>query len=131
MDAGTPHRMVDNILNSVTGGAQGLVSGVTGGLTGAGEMVQQGLDAPFKALGIGEHPLRALDRLLDGSIRAAEHSINQGVIGTVRKEGEAVQSALDHPSEQFGIPPKLGAGMSQGFGRSKLRGGMPRMPWDR
>ena len=80
MDTGTPHRMVDSVFNNVAGGAQGIVSGITGGLTGAGEMVQQGLDTPFKALGIGEHPLRALDRFLDGSVRAQLTRLRQRLV---------------------------------------------------
>lgn len=110
---GTPHRMVDGILDSVADGAKGLVAGATGALTSAGEGVQRGLDMPWQSIGGPEQPLRIVDRLLDGGLRAAVNAVNQGAIGTLQQSGEAVQSALDHPVEQFGIPPPLGAGMGR------------------
>lgn len=122
---GTPHRMVDGILDSVADGAKGLVSGATGALTGAGEGLQRGLDTPWQSVGGPEQPLRIVDRLLDGCVRAAVNAINQGAIGTLQLGGEAVQSALDHPVDQFGIPPSLGEGMGKGLGGFKLPNGLP------
>ena len=131
-EQGTPHRVVDQILGGLVGGAQGVVQGIGGGLTGAGEMVQRGLDQPWKQLNGPEQPLRALDRLLDGTVAAATNSLNQGLLGTLKAEGEAIQSALDHPSQQVGIPPGLGGNM--GLGRSPLSGmgrNFPRLPFGR
>ena len=127
---GTPHRMVDQLVNGLVGGAQGIVSGVGGGLTGAGEMVQRGLDTPWKALNGPEQPLRAVDRLLDGTVAAMTGAVNQGFLGSLKAEGAAIQSALDHPSQQIGVPPALGAGL----GRSPLSGmgrNFPRLPFGR
>lgn len=130
MDQGTPHRVVDQILGGLVGGAQGVVQGIGGGLSGAGEMVQRGLDQPWKQLNGPEQPLRAVDRLLDGTIQAMTISVNQGLLGSLKAEGEAIQSALDHASQQVGIPPALGAGL----GRSPLSGmgrNFPRLPFGR
>ena len=125
---GTPHQVVDNVLDGIVGGAQGIVSGVSGGLASAGGMIQSGLDAPWKAMNGPEQPLRAVDRLLDGSLQAMTHAINQGVLGALKQEGSAVQSALDHPSQQLGIPPGLGG---RG-GRMPIMGkGFPRLPFNR
>jgi len=127
-EQGTPHRVVDQVLDGLIGGAQGVVSGIGGGLSGAGEMVQRGLDQPWKAMNGPEQPLRAVDRLLDGTIQAATQAINQGILGSWKAEGEAIQSALDHPSQQVGIPPGLGANL----GRSPLNmGRFPRLPFGR
>ena len=110
---GTPHRMVDNILDSAANAGKSLVSGITGGLTGAGSQVQRALDMPFEAMGGPEQPLHIVDRFLDGAVRATVHAINQGAIGTLQEGGEAVQSALDQPVDQFSIPPSLGAGLGR------------------
>lgn len=110
---GTPHRMVDNILDSAAGAGKSVVAGLTSGLTGAGEGVQSALDMPWKALGAPEQPLRIVDRFLDGAVRAAVHAVNQGAIETLQQGGEAVQSALDQPVDQFSIPPSLGAGLGR------------------
>ena len=127
-DQGTPHRVVDQVLDGLVGGAQGVVSGIGGGLTGAGEMVQRGLDQPWKMMNGPEQPMRAVDRLLDGTVHAATVAINQGVLGSLKAEGEAVQSALDHPSQQVGIPPGLGGTLA----RSPLAmGRFPRLPFGR
>lgn len=126
---GTPHRVVDDILDSVANGAKGMVSGLSGALMTAGEGIQSGLDAPWKSVGGPEQPLRIADRLLDGAIRAGVNAVNQGAIETVKQGGEAIQSALDHPVDQFGIPPALGSGMgalpSMGKGLGGFR--LPRL----
>ena len=133
---GTPHRVVDSILDSVASGAKSLVSGISGGLKGAGGGLQRGLDMPWSAVGGPEQPLHIADRFLNGALGAAENAVNQGAIGTVQKGGEAVQSALDQPVDQFGIPPSLGAGMGR-FQIPSPKMGMrsggfapPRLPWD-
>ena len=113
MADGTPHRVVDNILDSAVDGVKSLVSGVSGALTGLGEGIQSGLDQPWKAVGGPEQPLRIVDRLFDGGIQASVNAVNQGGLETLKMGGEAVQKAMDHPVEQFGIPPALGAGMGQ------------------
>lgn len=111
MEHGTPHRVVDSILDSAADGVKSLVSGVSGALTGLGEGIQTGLDQPWKAVGGPEQPLRIVDRILDGSLHAGVNAVNQGAIETLKMEGESVQAGLDHPVEQFGIPPSLGTGM--------------------
>lgn len=121
---GTPHRVLDNILDSAANGAKGLVSSLSSALTSAGEGIQTGLDSPWKAVGGPDQPLRIVDRLLDGTVRAGVNVVNQGTIETIKQCGEAIQSALDHPVEQFGIPPALGSGMGKGLGGLKL----PRLP---
>ena len=118
---GTPHRIVDSVLDSVANGAKGLVTGLSGAVMSAGEGIQSGLDQPWKSVGGPEQPLRVVDRLLDGAIHAGVNAVNQGVIETVKQGGEAVQGALDHPVDNFGIPPALGAGM----GRFNLPKGLP------
>lgn len=133
---GTPHRVVDGILDSAANGVKSLVSGVSGALTGLGEGIQSGLDQPWKAVGGPEQPLRIVDRLLDGGIQATVNAVNQGGLETLKLSGEAVQSAMDHPVENFGIPPALGAGM----GRFKMPSPMmgkgsggfnpPKLPWE-
>jgi hypothetical protein len=51
-------------------------------------------------------------------------------------EGESVQHGLDHPVENFGIPPGLGAGMggfkmpSPSIGRGQGGFKAPKLPWD-
>ena len=136
MADGTPHRVVDSILDSAADGAKSLVSGISGALIGLGEGLQTGLDKPWKSVGGPDQPLRIVDRLLDGTLRAGVNAVNQGAIETLKQGGESVQSALDHPVEQFGIPPALGAGLgrlkmpspSMGGGPGGLRG--LKLPWD-
>ena len=113
MADGTPHRVVDGILDSAVDGAKSLVSGITGALTGLGEGLQSGLDQPWKAVGGPDQPLRIVDRLLDGALHATVNAVNQGALETLKIEGESVQHGLDHPVENFGIPPELGAGMGR------------------
>ena len=133
MADGTPHRVVDSLLDSAADGAKSLVSGITGALEGLGNGVQNGLDQPFKVFGGTDQPLRIVDRLFDGALHAGVNAINQGGIETLKTGGESVAHALDHPVENFGIPPALGAGMGpvkmpsmgKGLGGFKL----PEMPW--
>ena len=113
MADGTPHRVVDSILDSAADGAKSLVSGVTSALEGLGEGVQKGLDTPWKAMGGPDQPLRIVDRLFDGALHATVNAVNQGGIETLKMGGESVQTGLDHPVESFGIPPELGAGMGR------------------
>lgn len=110
---GTPHRVVDTILDSAAGGVKSAVGAVTNAAQSLGEGIQQGLDSPWKTVGGPEQPMRIVDRLLDGSLNAAEGFVNQGVLNSLQTGGEAVQSALDHPCDQFGIPPSLGAGLGR------------------
>ena len=130
---GTPHRVVDSILDSAADGAKSLVSGVTGALTGLGEGLQTGLDKPWKSVGGPDQPLRIVDRLLDGALNATVNAVNQGAIETLKMGGESVAHALDHPVENFGIPPALGAGMGgikmPSLPMGKGRGGF-KPPWE-
>jgi phage-related protein len=122
MADGTPHRVVDSVLDSAANGAKSMVSGLTGALSGLGEGIQSGLDQPWKAVGGPDQPLRIVDRLLDGALNATINAVNQGGIETLRIGGKSVQTALDHPVENFGIPPSLGTGMNplgRGMGRFK------------
>ena len=120
MADGAPHRVVDSILDAAADGAKSLVSGVTGALTGLGEGIQSGLDQPWKAVGGPDQPLRIVDRVLDGALQATVNAVNQGGLETLKMAGESVQHGLDHPVDNFGIPPSLGAGMNVGvLGRFK------------
>ena len=105
---GTPHRIADQMLNGLCGGARGIVSTVKGGLQDVGNTVQGALDAPWRATVGVEQPLRIADRLLNGGMSAAENAVSQGIIGTIQMGGEAVQRALDYLPETLGIPPSMG-----------------------
>lgn len=105
---GTPHGVVDSVLDSVAHGAKSLVRSIRGGLEGVGTGVQTALDAPFQAVGGPEQPLHIADRLLDGGLESMENVVSDGAIQSLQIVGEGINKALNHPHEQFGIPPSLG-----------------------
>lgn len=118
MHEGTPHGVAGSILDGLADGAKGLVSTITGGVQGVGNSLQSALDGPFKAVGGPEQPLRAVESLLDGIIGSAQNVINAGAVGSLQMAGRGIVKALDHPVEQFGVPPALLSG----------QGGMGRIP---
>ena len=104
----TPHRVVDSALDGLADGAAGVGRAITGGLKGAGEAVMGALDRPLREVAGVEGPHRIIDRALDGSVDAAENFGSRGVVESLKTVGEGVSKSLDHPPEQFGIPPDLG-----------------------
>ena len=104
----TPHRIVDEIADGLVDGANSLGQSAANAVKGAGETIMRGLDGPFTAITGKQGPHRILDRFADGTIDAISNFFGQGVIGSIKKEGEAVMKALDQPCEQLGIPPDLG-----------------------
>lgn len=105
---GTPHRVVDNIANGIADGAKGLIDAGVNAAKGAAEAVMKALDTPFTQVTGKEGPHRMLDRAADGAVDAGVNFIETAVIGTAEKVGEGLMKALDHPTEQVGIPPELG-----------------------
>jgi len=112
---GYPHRVVGSLADGVLGGARGLGEAATGAIQGAGKAVMTGLDGPFKAVTGMEGPHRIIDRLADGVHDSVNNFASNGVIGSVKRAGEGIMEALDHPLEQLklgrlGLPklPKLG-----------------------
>jgi len=96
------HRIVDDVLDGLADGAQGLVSSIAGAVRGVGESVMGALDKPFSALLPGkEGPHRIIDRAADGIVSAGVNAVNQGLIGSARIAGEGIMKALDHPLEQI------------------------------
>lgn len=128
---GTPHRLADQMVGGLAGGAKGIVSTVKGGLQGVGNTVQGALDAPWRATVGVEQPLRIADRLLNGGMNAAENAVSQGVIGSFQMCGEAIQRALDYLPETLGIPPSMGDFGGGNFAPPDFLRGMPRMPFGR
>jgi len=124
MPQGTPHRIVDGVLDGLAEGAKGLASTVANGLKQAGEAVQSALDQPPKALGGPESVARIPDRILDGQVDAVVQAVNQGAIGALQVAGEGIQRGLDQPVEQFGIPPAF-----EKMGEAGSR--LPKLPFGR
>lgn len=95
---GTPHSMVDNLLD-----------GLVDGMQGVGKQVMSALDAPLRDIGIpSPGPHRMMDRCVDG------------VWDGTQTMGEGVIRALNVPVEALGIPPDLGRGF--------VPPGLPRFP---
>lgn len=96
-----PHRAVDSLLDGVADSAKGVVTSVIGGLKGAGGGISQALDKPFREVTGKEGPHRMVDSVLNGYADAVQNSINNGAIESLKKVGEGVARALDHPLEQL------------------------------
>ncbi len=97
-----PHRVVDNIADGVVGGIDGFGNAAVGAVKGMGKAVMGGLDKPFAAIAGGrEGPHRIFDRLADGAVDGLTNFASTGVIGSVKKAGKGLMSALDHPLEQI------------------------------
>lgn len=111
----TPHRFVSNLLDGLVSAAEGVGTTVNQGLQSVGGGIQRGLDTPFQAFGGPEQPLRIADRILDGTLGAIDHAANRGGFDSLKMAGEALARGLDHPSEQFGIPPEIGGGGMREF----------------
>lgn len=111
----TPHRVVDEIADGLVDGANNLGQSAAGAVKGAGETIMRGLDGPFKAITGKEGPHRIIDRFFDGTIDAISQFAGQGVLGSIKREGEAIMRALDQPPEQIGFPPDLGKGPGKLF----------------
>ena len=96
-----PHRMVDNLLDGLADSAKGVVGSVIGGAKAAGAGLSQALDKPFKEVTGREGPHHVIDRALNGYADAMQNAINNGYIESLKKVGEGLARALDHPVEQL------------------------------
>lgn len=96
-----PHRAVDSLLDGVADSAKGVVTSIIGGLRGAGEGVASALDKPFNDVTGKEGPHRMIDAALNGYADAVQNAINNGYIESLKKLGEGVAKALDHPLNQL------------------------------
>ena len=104
MNIEKPHRVVDELLDRVAGGARDILNQATGALSQAGATVQAQLDMPWKSINGPEQPLRAVDRLVDGTLKGAA-SAAQGGLQRLSAQGEVFMRTMDHPLEQ---PDRLG-----------------------
>ena len=104
--ASTPHGLVDELADGLANGAEGVIRGAAGALKSAGATVSNALDMPFRAAG-KEGPHHVVGRAFDGAIDAVTDVTTDGAIEAARKGGKGVIGALDHPTEQFGVPPDL------------------------
>ena len=95
-----PHRVIENILDGVANGINGLGSGVVGAVKGVGESVMSALDKPFTGVTGMQGPHRAIDHVAKGAIDAGVNFASQGVIGSAKIAGKGLMEALDHPLEQ-------------------------------
>ncbi|MFH1484820.1 MAG: hypothetical protein ABIH46_02010 [Chloroflexota bacterium] len=96
-----PHRMVDSLLDGLADSAKSMVGSVIGGAKGVGADLSQALDRPFKEVTGMEGPHHVIDRALNGYADAVQNSINTGAIESLKKVGEGIARALDHPLEQL------------------------------
>lgn len=102
-----PHRVVGNVLDGLASGVRGIGNGLVGSAKGMGGQVMSALDKPFAMVTGKEGPHRLLDRLVNGSVDAGVNAVDNGLMGSLQKEGEAIMRAMDHPSEQVGLPPDI------------------------
>ena len=101
LPAEAPHRVVDNLLDSVADSAKGVVGSIIGGLKDAGEGVAVALDKPFKELMGKSGPHRIIDCALDGYADAVQNFVTNGAINSLKMVGGGISNALDHPWEQL------------------------------
>jgi len=87
----TPHRVVDGIASDIAGSAKQLLNGASSTLDKIPAMV--GLQGPHHI------PKRVVEGFIDGAKAVAE----------------GFQKALDHPVEQFRLPPDLNPGSLRKF----------------
>lgn len=113
-----PHRVIDSIAEGLVGAVDGLGDSLAGAVRSAGKSVMSALDKPFALVTGKEGPHRIVDRLGDGAVDTMTNIGSSGIIGSAKKAGEAIMSALDQPVEQTGMPPKLeGLGILPKLGR--------------
>jgi hypothetical protein len=117
MNDGTPHRVIDNILNGFADGFQGLVDSGANAIKNAGKRVMGAVNTPFKEITGVDGPLEMVDKAADGFVDAGVNFVDRGIIDSAKTAKEGVMRALDQAPEQIGIPPKLG--MFQVFGKKK------------
>jgi hypothetical protein len=110
-----PHRIIDGVVNGIADGVNKLGNSLLGTVTSAGHEVMNALDKPVAQVTKKQGPHRAVDKALDGAAAALQNVGQSGVVGSLKTVGEGVMKALDHPVDQFGIPPK-------DIGLGKLRG---------
>ena len=103
----TPHRVVDSIANGIANGAEGLINAGANALKDAGHAIMSGLDKPFTAVTKREGPHHIIGRAADGAVETVQRGVDEGIIGSAKRAGEGIMSALDHPPEQVGLPPDL------------------------
>lgn len=97
------HRVAANIMDGLADAVTGFVNQVATTIKTPGEAVMKGLDKPFTEITGKEGPHRVVDIVADGAIDAGVNFINQGVVGSARKFGDAVMAALDQPLQQTGL----------------------------
>lgn len=103
----TPHRVVDSIADGIANGAKGIISSVASSLKSAGSTIVDAIDKPFRSITGKEGPIMMVDRFANGAVDTATDFVDNGVIGGMQAAGETVMKAMDHPSEQLGIPPDI------------------------
>lgn len=97
-----PHRVVDSVADGLVGGIDGFGNAIVGAVKGVGKAIMGGLDKPFATISGGrEGPHRIADRLADGAVDGVTNFASTGVIGSVKKVGKGIMTALDHPLEQI------------------------------
>lgn len=97
-----PHRLVDNIADGLVGAVDGLGNSVVGAVRGAGKTVMGAFDKPFSMIaGDREGPHRIADRLADTAIDSVTNLASTGFIGSIKRVGKGIMSALDHPLDQI------------------------------
>lgn len=101
----TPHRVLDELIDGLVGGVENVGRGVAGAIRGAGANLTTALDKPIQMVAKKEGPHHIVDRVLTSAIEAGQSFVEGGVIGSAKTLGKGLMKALDHPSEQMGIPP--------------------------
>jgi hypothetical protein len=105
----TPHRVIGGVADSLASGVRGVGNSLSGTVQGFGGQIMGVLDKPFGMVTQKEGPHRIIDRFLNGSVSAAKNVVDNGVMGSLQTEGQAIMHAMDQPSEVIGIPPDLGS----------------------
>jgi len=105
----TPHRVIGGVADSLASGVRGVGNSLSNTIQGFGGQIMGVLDKPFNMVTQKEGPHRIVDRLLNGSVSAAKNAVDNGVMGSLQSEGEAIMHAMDQPSEVIGVPPDLGS----------------------
>lgn len=103
----TPHRVVDSIADGIANGAKGLIRAAAVAVKGAGSSIVSAVDKPFRSITGKEGPIMMADRFANGAVDTATDFAENGVIGGMQAAGKTVMKALDHPSEQIGVPPDI------------------------
>ncbi len=104
-----PHRVVGSVADGLANGVRGVGNGLVGTAKSLGSTVMSALDKPFEMVTGKEGPHRIVDRWVNGTVGAGVNAVDNGVMGSLKQEGEAIMHALDQPPEQTGLPPDLGS----------------------